>query len=291
MFRSIVVAAAVCAMLVLAGADPASASDLTGRFRVGGLLGVATAGHGDLNDTIDDYGDVVGPMVDSWSDDEVGGGPVWGLFGEYVLSEQFVVGVEFSRLSGDGGFGWRVQEYEDEYYVDMREDVDYAASTNAISVYGIYRMPIGSSPVLLRLGAGVGYLLGAKLELDGRSLVEYGDWRALDERQEMYTLRFDVEASGSAVTLHGLVGAEYAVTDRLLLVADASYRVAGIDELEIDSVAARMNGEPIDIDLEEGEILRWFTGEDEAYFSTSEGDPIGLDFGGLEFTLAVAYTF
>lgn len=285
----------MCAILVLAGTQSVSASDGVRRFRFGGLLGAATAHHHDLNETIDDYGDIISPGVGSWQEEEVGGGPVWGFFGEYLATDRFAVGAEFLRLSGNGGFDWSFYEYDYyyEYYMSVREDVVYEASTSAVSIYGVYRLPMRDSPVSLRFGAGIGYLLDAKFEMNVLSRLAYSTWSASEDRQETYVFQADIEASGSGPTFHGLVGAEYQVTDHFLLMANASYRIARVDELEVDAVNAQEDGVPVDwwLDVEEGEILRWYVGEAGAEFSTSEGEEVGLDFGGLQLTVRAAYTF
>jgi hypothetical protein len=95
------------------------------------------------------------------------------------------------------------------------------------------------------------------------------------------------------MTYLGTVGIEYGITDQLLFVASASYRFAGVDELTVDSESTTMNGSPYPDfwEIDEGELLRWYSGEAGSFFTTERGDVIGLDFGGPQLTVSLAYAF
>ena len=289
MLRRVVFAAVGCAILVIAGSQSVLASDDVGRFRVGGLFGIAMADHEDLNDTIDDVKNFWTEWEIDVNGDDVGGGPALGVFAEYLVSDRFAVGAEFTRLSGSGGYDWSF----DEEYGSVALDVGYEATGSVASLYGVYRLPLGDSPVTLRFGAGAGYLFGAKFVMDFRGHEVYQDRGHLEgSRDTTIVSQTDVEASGSGVAFHGLVGAEYHLTDQWLLMASASYRIARVDELKVDEASSKVNGVPVDVwwDLEEGETLKWCK-EDGVYFSTEDGDDVGLDFGGVQFTVSVAYAF
>ena len=288
MLKRVVLAAVGCAILAVGGSQSVMASDDVGRFRVGGLFGAAMADHEDLNDTIDDAGDFWTQWEVDWDDDDVGGGLALGIFAEYLINDRFAVGAEFMRLSGSGGYSWSdAQEFGS---VDV--DVGYDATGSVVSLYGVYRLPLGDSPMTLRFGAGAGYLFGAKFVLDFGAYETYEDWGGLEgSRDTTIVSQTDVEASGSGVGFHGLVGAEYHLTDQWLLMASASYRVARVDELEVDEASSKVNGMPVDTWwVEEGETLKWYN-EDGVYFSTEDGDEVGLDFRGLQLTVSVAYAF
>ncbi|MCK4408714.1 MAG: hypothetical protein KAW67_01425 [Candidatus Eisenbacteria sp.] len=252
------------------------------------------ADHEDLNDTIEDTKDIWEGLANDWGDEPVGGGAVMGAFAEYVVTERFALGAEFLRLSGTGGYDWWVLEYDEYASLYAQADVGFEVAGNLASIYGVYRLPLGDSPAVLRFGAGVGYLFGAECVLDYAALMEFEEGSGYGGRQDTtFVVQSDVETSGSGVAFHGLFGAEYQLTDQLLLLASASYRVARVDELTVDKTSTRVNGEPSSglWDLEEGEPLRWYNGETGAYFSTTEGDEVGLDFGGLQFTVGLVYAF
>lgn len=290
MLRRVALAAVGCAILVIAGSQSVLASDDIGRFRVGGLFGAAMADHEDLNDTIDDAEDFWTHWEIDWNDDDdVGGGLALGIFAEYLVNDRFAVGAEFMRLSGSGGYNW---SYADDFVSD-EVDVGYAATGNIASAYGIYRLRLGDSPVSLRFGAGAGYFFGAKFELDFSTRRTSEDWGVLGgSRDTTFVGQTDVEASGSGIAFNGLLGAEYHLTDQLIMMASASYRIARVDELKVDQASSSENGMPVDTwwVLEEGETLKWYN-ENGVYFSTEDGDNVGLDFGGLQLTVSVAYAF
>ena len=275
-----------CMILLLVGAQSALAIDLAGRLRLGGSAGMAMSEQEDLNGIMDDLEDFWSAWEVDWGDIELRSALLGGAYAEYLINENWVVGAEFLRLSSGSGSDWYLETTGSTRDVD----VSCGATGNLASVYGAYRFPLGDSPVALRLGAGVGYLFGAELDMDfsvcheGHVGSGSGDttlvWQA------------DLEASGSAVAFHGLVGAEYEFTDNLLVSANFAYRVAPVADLEVDDISASIDGVPDESwDIEEGDILRWYNGEMGTYFSTVEGDKVGLDFSGLHVTLSVAYVF
>lgn len=289
MLRHVTFAAVGCVILLLVGGQSVLASDLAGRLRVGGSVGMGMCEQDDLNDTIDDQEDFYTLWEIDWDDSELSGALQVGAYAEYLINDNWIVGAEFLRLSSSGGYDW----YDDSFgTTDV--DSDYDAAGNLASVYGAYRFALGDSPVTLRLGAGVGYLFGVTFELD------YDAYQVLDlgpDDDDTLAYQTDLKATGSTVAFHGLIGAEYQLTDSLLLSANVAYRVGSINELEVDEFSATVNGAPNDFwDIERGEILRWYNDEidDDEWttsFSTREGDRVGLDFGGLYFTLSVAYLF
>ena len=278
-------AAIGCMILLLAGVQSVLAVELAGRLRLGGCAGVAMCEQEDLNGIMDD-------LEAFWSDWDIALGGVelrsallGGACAEYLINENWVVGAEFLRLSSSSGYDWYL---ESTGTTDV--DVSCGATGNLASVYGVYRFPLGDSPVALRLGAGVGYLFGAKSEMDFGVYQERLDGSG--SRDSTLVWQADLEASGAAVAFHGLVGAEYEFTDNLLFSANFAYRVASVVELEVDDIGASINAVPDETwDIEEGETLRWYNGEMGTYFSTEEGDKVGLDFSGLHVTLSVAYVF
>ena len=288
MLRHVVLPVLGCAILVVAASQPVSASDSVGRFRFGGSYGAAMADHEELNRTIDELEEFWAYWDVDWDDDDVGGGPVLCAFAEYLVTDRLAVGAEFMRLSGSGGYVW--SHIDESGSVDV--DVGYDAVANAASLYGVYRLPLGDSPVTLRFGAGAGYLLGAEFVLDFSVREEFEIWRGPAAREDtVIVCQTDVKASGSAVAFHGLVGAEWHLTDQLVLMASATYRIARVDELKVDSASTTLNGAPIDTWwVEEGETLKWRHGNGGS-FSTGQGDEVGLDFGGVQLTVSVAYAF
>jgi len=270
-----------CMILLFVGAQSALAIDLAGRLRLGGSAGMAMSEQEDLNGIMDDLEDFWSAWEVDWGDIELRSVLLGGVYAEYLINENWVIGAEYLRFSSSSGSDWYLETSGSTRDVD----VSCGAAGDLASVYGAYRFPLGDSPVALRLGAGVGYLFGAKFDMDfsvyqeghvGPSLV----WQA------------DLEASGSAVAFHGLVGAEYEFTDNLLVSANLAYRVASVADLEVDDISASIDGVPDESwDIEEGDILRWYNGEMGTYFSTVEGDKVGLDFSGLHVTLSVAYVF
>lgn len=274
-----------CLIILLVGTQSVLAVDPAGRLRLGASGGVAVSEQEDLNGIMDD-------LEDFWSDWDIALGNIelrsallGGAYAEYLINQNWVVGAEFMRLSSSSGYDWFVDSGG---ITDV--DVSCGATGNLVSVYGAYRFPLGDSAVALRLGAGAGYLFGASTEMD---FGVYQEERA-GPGPGNGTLRWlaDLKASGSTAAFHGLAGAEYELGGNLLLSANLTYRVAAVTELKVDDVSASVNGEPDESwDIEEGDVLRWYNGEMGTYFSTVEGDRVGLDFTGLHVTVSVAYVF
>jgi hypothetical protein len=271
--RSVLLAVGALVAAAVAWSQPAAAFESGGRIRLGGFGGMGVFDQDDLNQTISDLDEFWDWWGDSWdyasfSGDELEGGPLFGAFAEYMLNEEWLVGAEFVRISSEGGFTEEYADYGDYPYY-MRSDVDYEASGNLASVYGVYRRALGDSRFALRLGGGAGYVFDAALKLDSYSS--------------------DLEASGSAAEVHALAGAEYQAADQLMFTANVTYRWAPIDELVVDRLR------PSDgwMMIEEGKPLRWYHEEDGgAFFSThGDGHKVGLDFSGLYVTLGAAFTF
>lgn len=288
MLRQLIFMGAICVMTVLGVGQPAMASDCVGGVRLGGTVGVAMSRQEDLNETIEDTEGGFGYWAVTWQDSKLRGGSIMGGFAEYLASENWIIGAEFLRLSSSGGYDWFTGG-------DHASDVGYDAIGNLASVYVVSRLPLRDSPVALRLGAGVGYLFNARFKEDYDFYAEQPS-SAESGRDRTSAWRTDFEATGSAFAFHALVGAEYELTDALFLSVDIAYRVASIDELRVDSISTTLNGIPNDThwlngDIEEGKILRWDNHYEAPSFSTTEGDKVGLDFGGLHFTLSVAYAF
>ena len=274
---------------VLVASQSAIASGSAGQIRAGLLLGYGISDQEDVNRPINDIADDIRRDNDAdqdyWSvdGDELGGGLVYGGFAEYRIVDNLVVGAEFIPLSSDGGLDF-FAEYEDNGF-DLTQNNNLGIETHAklLSAYGAYLLPISDGPVMLRLGGGVGYLAGAELEMDYDFSLEGGPQD--ESGHESLT------ASGSAVAFHAFAGAEYRVMDHLIICANASYRVASVDELEVDKVVAVESEEFSAFEyVDEGEILKWKDGNTNE-FSTEEGDNIGLDFGGFYFTVSAAFTF
>ena len=275
-----------CMILLLVVAQPVLAVDLAGRLRLGGTAGIAMSEQEDLNVIMDDLKEFWSAWEVDLGDSELRSVVFGGVYAEYLVNENWVVGVEFLRLSSSSGYDWYLET------TDSTTDADasYDATGNLASVYGVYRLPLGDSPVALRLGAGMGYLFGAEFAMDfgvyreGR--VEPGS------RDTTLAWQADLRASGATVAFHGLVGAEYEFTDNLFFSVNFAYRVASVAELEVDDSSASLNGVPDESwDLEVGNTLRWYNGETGTYFSTVEGDKVGLDFSGLHIALSIAYVF
>jgi hypothetical protein len=265
-----------------------------GEIRLGARLGGGFYGHDDVNDTIDDIarlyhegGDDYAPC--SFTTDDLKGGLVFGVNGEYLLNENWCVGAEFMPLSSDGGYGYN-ETYEDAYeYWHEEDDVDLEGKGNLLSAYAVYRIPMGDGPFVWRFGGGVDYVFGAKLTFDERYYVEYDYWGRPD-RDDLIGANF--EASGSALGFHGRAGVEYRVGDRFVLVADAALRFLKVDELEVDDVDMTVDGVSQEWPhMDEGETLKWTEADGWYYFNTEEGKKIGLDFSGLYLTVGAFYTF
>jgi hypothetical protein len=276
----------------------------------------------DIED-INDYNDAWGSFMRDYEDwlvddpyfynvdvgftaDDLGGGAAFGGFAEYMVTNEIGVGIEFVRLSSSADHSWSVEyEFDDgwEYYgwYEGHQGGEFTAGANLVSLVGIYHLPLGATGASLRLGGGVGYLFGAKLEDDYSGREEYYEYyaQASRERQESYRWSGSLEASGSGVAFHGLVGIEYPITPQLLVVGDAGYRFASVGELEVDDWSYTVNGEPVDPDemylvTEEGEVLKVYYDDDEfmpPFLNTERGSDVELDFGGFYFTLGIAYVF
>jgi len=281
-----------CMILLLVGAQSVPAVDLAGRLRLGGSAGVAMCEQEDVNVIMDDLEDSWSAWEVDWGDSELRSALLGGAYAEYLINENWVVGAEFLRLSSSSGYDWYLETSgnpDDPNGSITDVDVSCGAAGNLASLYGVYRFPLGDSPVALRLGAGAGYLFGAKFDMD---FGIYREGPVGPGGDTTLVWRADLEASGSTVAFHGLVGAEYEFTDHLFVSANFAYRVASVVELEVDDISASINGVPDESwDIEEGSILRWYNGEMGTYFSTVEGDKVGLDFSGLHVTLSVAYVF
>jgi hypothetical protein len=285
-------------IMVLTASQSAFASGSAGQVRVGAFLGTGWPEYEDVNGTINDLAayfqeatDWPGYTDHHFDTDELGGGWVFGGWAEYLVTDNLALGVEFMPLSSDGGFDYGyAYDYDDGesvYSVGVAGDADYEATAGLMSIYGLYLLPMGDTPVTLRLGAGLGYLSGASLTMDFVT-------RYTVDLQEIEMWSENLKASGSAAAFHGLVGAEYEVTDHLLLCANAVYRKASVDELEVENVEGDEYG--WFSALEKGETLKWHRYEvDEAQwayeFSTEKGDNIGLDFGGFYLTVSAAFVF
>ena len=274
-------------ILLVVMSQSAPASDLTNRLRLGGSLGMAMSEQEDLNETIDHYENVYSGWHSDWDDSELRSAFEVGAYAEYLLNENWIVGAEFLRSSSSGGYDW-YDGWSSGPVGTTDVDADYDATGNLVSAYGVYRLPLGDSAAALRLGAGVGYLFGAQFEMDFDAYQEGQPFSGNPDSTVVYQM--DLKATGSALALHGLVGAEYEVTGSLLLSANLAYRVAHVDELEVDDFTRIVNGCPDDLwHIEEGKPLRWDSGI--SSLSTVEGDKVGLDFSGFHLTLSVAYTF
>ena len=288
MSRKSIFATIGCMILLLVGTQSVLAGDLAGRLRLGGSGGMAMSEQEDLNGIMDDLEDFWSTWEVDWGEIELRSVLLGGAYAEYLINENWVVGAEFQRLSSSSGSDWYL-ETAGTRGSTRDVDVSSGAAGNLASVYGVYRLPLGDSPVALRLGGGVGYFFGAKFDMDF-SVSQEGQIGPGGDTTLVW--HADLEASGSNVAFHGLVGAEYEFTDNLFLSANFAYRVVAVTELEVDNVSASVNGVPDESwDIEEGDILRWYDGEMGTYFSTVEGDKVGLDFSGLHVTLSVAYAF
>ena len=282
MFRQVNSAAVGCVVVLLLGTQSILASGPAGRLRLGGFVGMAMSVQEGLNATMDDVEESLSHLEADWDDTELRSARLVGAYVECLISENWVVGVEFLPLSSSGGYDWHV-DWDFDPLASTDVGVDYDVTGNVASVYGAYRYPLGDSPVALRLGAGVGYLFGAQFEMDYSYRDEYEYWTVLVREA-------DLKASGSAVVFHGLAGVEYGPIGNLLFSANIAYRTASIDELKVDDFSVTRNGAPERTwSIEEGGILRWDSGRHS--FSTQEGEKVALDFSGLHYTLSVAYVF
>ena len=277
------------AIVILAASQSAVASESAGQIRAGLLLGYGMWDHDGVNGPFNEIADETRSALASspdlvWelNEDELGGGLVYGVFAEYLVLDNLAVGAEFVPVSTDGGLDvFEEVEFEGDTYT-FNGDIGADASARLLSVYGAYLLPLSGAPITLRLGGGVGYLSGAKLELNydwstrGPGMTEAGNE--------------NLDASGSAVAFHAFAGAEYRLLDNVVICANAAYRSASVDELEVDCMETSGQMGFFEC-VHEGEPLKWYNGDEDMYFTTEEGDNIGLDFGGFYLTASVAFTF
>lgn len=312
------IVALLASVFILFSLGPASAWAQAGTVRVGGTFGLATYDIEDINDYNDGWGAFMRDYED-WLEDEpyyygvdtrfaaddLGGGATFSGFAEYMVTNEIGVGIQFMRLSGTADHSRSVEyEFDDWGYYgwyEGRESGEFTVGGNLVSLIGVYHLPLGATGASLRLGGGVGYLFGATLKDDYSGREEYYDYyaRTSGDRQEVSRWSGSLEASGSGVAFHGLVGIEYPVTPQLLVVGDAGYRFASVDELKVDDWSYTIDGEPVGpedmlLPTEEGEVLKIYY--DDAEFmppllNTELGEDVTLDFGGLYFTLGIAYVF
>lgn len=280
-----------CLVLAVISILPAIAlAGGAGTFRVGGVLGISTQAHGDINGTIDDTHEMwdYGCEADYYDEccfdaNELGGGLVIGAQVEYLIRDNLGFGMEFLPLSSTGGWDAYFSDWDD-YGAHLDDNTDLQATGKLVSAYGFYLMPMGDA-LSLRFGGGLGYILGGKLEFDELMHIEY------DGEEDEASRQF--EATGSGFGFHALVGAEYLIGDSYMIVGDAAYRVVKINELKVqDTSDSTSRGDWGG--MEEGEVLQWVRDEEYGggYFSTEDdGEKVGLDFGGLYLTLGVFYCF
>ena len=287
-----------CLALALVSALPAIAlAGGAGTFRVGGVLGISTQAHGDVNGVIDDthemWDDAFGTggyyEESHFSADELGGGLVIGAQAEYLISDNVGLGMEFLPLSSSGGWDASYTYWDEYEWFTMDWNADLEATGKLVSAYGFYLMPMGDA-LSLRFGGGLDYIFGGKLE--------YGELMRMEDDYSWFEGAAQFEATGSGLGFHGLVGVEYQIGDSFLIVGDAAYRVVKISELEVQD--AFVSWESVNEDWEgmrEGGVLQWVHyedeyGEDHYYFSTEDdGEKVGLDFGGLYLKLGAFFCF
>jgi len=219
---------------------------------------------------------------DSISKDEFGGSFLGFASVEYELGERWSAGVEVRTLSssaeligdlepGDGADG----------LIEITEEPK--SSAIAVSVFGVHRLPLGSSQFRLRLGAGVGYLFGAKTEW-----LEHQVWRETDARAESVT-DIEIDASGSGIIVQGFAGVEYAISENVFLVGDVGYRHASIEKLEVDRAVDIVDGVEDDLSTpDEGDDFSWANG---SFNDSEDGRTVGIDFSGFQVTLGLYYGF
>jgi hypothetical protein len=302
---------ALCA-LVLAASLPGVGWAQAGKIKVRASFGAGSYSIEDINDFMASKGRYLRDYEEFMDDPYYGvdanfnskdleGGAVFAGAVEYGLTNQFSVGVEFLPLSSSGDYSWLLEMWDEYYYEywEVRESFDAEAKAKLVSLYGVYNVPLGSTGASIRLGGGAGYLFGGTLELDWHGDVEYYYWDREGRQEEEWS--GSLEATGSGMAFHALVGIEYPIMPQLLLTGDVAYRFAAIDELEVDSVSRNnqyLDVHPVEDDTEEGKVLKWVDyhgdiGEAEwlPVFSTGRGSDVGLDFSGLYFTLGIAYVF
>jgi hypothetical protein len=302
---------ALC-VLVLAASLPAVGWAQAGRIKVRASFGAGSYSIEDVNDFMASKGRYIRDYEEYWDDpyygvdasfnaEDLEGGAVFAGAVEYGLTNQFSVGVELLPLSSSGDYSWLLEMWDEYYYEywEVRESFDAEAKAKLVSLYGVYNVPLGTTGANIRLGGGVGYLFGGTLELDWHGDVEYEYWDRQGRQEEEWS--GSLEATGSGMAFHALVGIEYPIMPQLLLTGDVAYRFAAIDELEVDSVSRNneyLDAHPAEDDTEVGEVLKWvdYHGDIEEsewlpVFSTGRGSDVGLDFSGLYFTLGIAYVF
>ncbi len=284
--------AAVIAIQLLTGSVSAQDPSSAGKIRISGFIGYGLLEQEDINKVIELYDEDYIVDEDDWDyitsgSDKITGGVVFGASAEYRVSEKLGIGLEYARVSGEGRFSWEGYDSEMRDYWAVEEEFEFKTSANLLSLFAIYRVPLGESRAALRLGGGLGMALGAQFELTDRWYLDYGYARSAGGRpMEQGTER--LRASGSSFALHGLLGIEYGIGERFFLTGDVAYRYASVDELKVDSVTEWMAGDPDDPEVVKGGTLKW---SDLVGFSTRAGENIGLDFSGFYLTLGVSVAF
>jgi hypothetical protein len=277
--------------------------------RIGASFGYGAYSLDDINDFIDGTGEywrdaeheLEAEEIDvGFSSEELGGGLVISGTVEYAVTDQISVGLELVPLSTSGEFSWDFEEVMagGEGSIGAGERCDIEARATLVSLYGVYRVPVGNTGASLRLGGGAGLLFGA-LESDHRGFLEVTDAAgAAGREREDWTE--NLEATGSGMAFHALVGIEYPIAPQVVLTGDVAYRFASIAELEVDSVSTNdeLDLGGIYYETEEGKVLKWsdydgdFGFDDWApRFRTDRGRDVELDFGGLYLTFGIAYVF
>jgi hypothetical protein len=278
--------------------------------RIGAAFGYGAYAVEDINDFMDGTGEYwldaeqeleAEDLDVSFSSEELGGGLVIAGTVEYAVTSQVGVGLEIVPLSTSGEFSWDFEEVigSGGETIGAGERCDIEARATLVSLYGVYRVPLGNTGTALRLGGGAGLLFGGKLESDHRGYLEVTDLPDASVRQhEDWTE--SLEATGSGMAFHALVGIEYPIAPQIILTGDVAYRFASISELEVDSVSTddEFDLGGIHYEAEEGKVLKWtdydghFDFEDwPPRFRTDRGSEVELDFGGLYVTLGIAYVF
>ena len=168
----------------------------------------------DLNGTMEDLEDFWSSWEVDWEDSELRKAFLFGVSAEYLINEKWVVGAEFQRLSSSGGYDWCI-ETEASGTTDV--EADYGAAGNLVSVYGAYRLPLGGSPVALRIGGGVGYLFTGSFEWD---LNAYQVDMPVPMADSVLVSDYHLKATGSAVAFHGVLDADYELAGNLLISAN-----------------------------------------------------------------------
>jgi hypothetical protein len=297
MTRHVVTCVAVSALVLLSVRDASAESAFGGRrVRISAFGGYGANQQDDINMMTtyheNDFSDAE-DFAEDWSAvrEELNGAVPLGVSVEYLINERWGVGWEFMRLRGSGGFeGFRSDEIQDGW-VDYTFTADYTPSANVFSVFGSYRIPLGSPTAVLRLGGGIGYLFGADLGLEWDGFHEFYDRRdRFSARGETSRWTAGLQTSGAGVAFHGLAGIEYRVTERVFVTGDLTYRFASVGKLEISDLSGLFAYEDFS-DFSVGETLKWATDGPDSWLSTEVGEDIGLDFSGFYFTLGAALAF